>query len=450
MTESPVFSFNGINGDNGEPWLPPCDLLSLREQAAFIRPLAKTRKLSHRHDPRDLQQVRWGIIWPAGVDAERREALKPLIEQRSGQMGHQAAEFKVKPGQTYDQFRRLEGMAFQAMEFHLVPYHLLIVASAAEISFEFQSALGVTHSVGRLHFDDIDDLRAHVKALCASESMSSPAGPKTAALVGMSHPGDALTQSSVEYFVKELDYALPREYPQWTLQTLLRQAPTKAALLRLLKERPAVFVSASHGIGFAPDSPRHFSHQGCLLTADFPGMATWGDRALPDSMLLSAADIDPSLDLRGMVSFHFACYSAGTDHHELYEWAQPKVKAEESFVSRLPQKLLARGALGVIGHVGVTLEMSYLAHASVGPQCSTFRETLFEVMAGLPIGHAMDHLQSRQRELASELALKANRAMQRDDKAAELGRLWAWFAFQDARHFVLLGDPAARLHVGVN
>lgn len=445
MPETPVFYFNGVNGDTGTHWLPPCDLESLREHAAFFRADPGTRRLSWDHDPRDLSQVHWGILWPADVDTDRRDALQPLIDRRTRQVGQAVAQFEIHPGQTYHQFRQLHGMAFQAPEFHLVPYHLLIVASPEEIPFEFQSALGVAHSVGRLHFDELDDLHSYVAALCDYEATASP--PEcTATLAGISHPGDRLTQSSVEYFVKDLDYALPRRFPEWRLQTLLRQAPTKECLLRLLQERPSLFVSVSHGIGFSPDSERHHSHQGALLTGEFPGMAAWGGRPLPNDMLLSATDIDPNTNLSGMVSFQFACYSAGTDHHELYAWADPKIKAHASFVSGLPQKLLARGALGVIGHVGVTLEMSYLEHASVGPQSSTFRETLSEIMSGLPVGHALDHMQSRQRELASELALQATRAMQRDDPAAVLGRLGAWFAFQDARHFVLLGDPAARLN----
>jgi hypothetical protein len=62
-------------------------------------------------------------------------------------------------------------------------------------------------------------------------------------------------------------------------------------------------------------------------------------------------------------------------------------------------------------------------------------------MDGIPVGHAMDYLNSRYAALNTELtALRDDRAggfVVSDEQLA-----WLWSAMIDARNYIVLGDPA--------
>lgn len=447
MTTSPTFYFNGIDGGTGNYWLAPCRLETFRGQLNDAALPVGSKKLTRRDDPRDLARVGWGVVWPAEADPRIRQALAPLLEWRSQALGRPVREFQAFPGQTCEQFRALHGMGAHTLDPHAMPYHLLLVAGPQEIDFEFQSALASSHSVGRLAFDHIEDLQSYVTSLIRYEQNAVTA-KASLALVGTSHREDPLTQSAVEQFVKKLDGVLPTLYPDWQVHTLLRQAPTKQQLMQLLSRAnlPSVLFTAGHGLGFEPWDPRHKSHQGALLCADFPGVGVWDeDEPIPDEMMLSAGDIHRSLDLSGLVCCHFACYSLGTRQHALYDWTRKEQKAEQPFVSQLPQKLLARGALAVVGHVGINLEQSYYEEP-VGSQTTTFRGLLDDIMAGDPVGHALDHLHDRKKILADTVVRYMNLSDDKKDVASEIRQLNARLALEDARFFLLLGDPAARLN----
>lgn len=456
--DHPTIYFNGIDGDDGDYLLAPRSLADLTRLLPAVRRRPGKRKLAFDQSPGDLASVGWGVVWPEGADDERRRLLRPLIALRSDQMGCQAPEFEVFPGESWPQFRERHGAAHGTLDTDRLPYHLLLVASPEEIPFDFQSAMSVPHSVGRLHFDDLPDLdihglgelEAHIAALLHHEERheASTAEPRRrAALFGVCHPDDPLTHSAVEHLVKGLDGELAQKHPDWEMRTVLRRAADKAQLLRLVQpdELPSLLFTAGHGIGYRPDSWRQASRQGALLCADYPGPQRWDRKyALPDDFLLTARDLRGH-DLSGLISCHFACYSLGTEELDLYSLADAERKAHRPFVSPLPQTLLGRGALGVIGHVGVTLEQSYLWY-SAGPQIKTFSNVLREIFMGQPIGHALDHISCRHSELASEIAHRAGEAMGAGDTIESLGTLRTWSAHEDARHFMLLGDPAARLH----
>lgn len=438
--------FNGFDGDTGRRLIPPCAPQALFESLPDHRPRAGHRKLAEGQVAGDLKDVGWGVLWPEGVDAERQAALQPLIEHRSRQMGRQCVELEVFIDESSSEFRERHAVGPGTLDTEALPYHLLIVASPEEISFDFQSALAVPHSVGRLHFDAIADFEAYVAAVLQFETTVETRRSR-ATLLGVSHPDDSLTASSVEHLVKGLDGRIHRDNPAWELHTFLRQAATKAQFLRCLEpdSLPSVLFTASHGLGFDSGSQRQARRQGALLCADYPGPVRWAPGTpIPDDFLLGADDLGADLDLSGLISFQFACYSVGTREDEIYALHSPEIKAEKPFLSPLPQRMLAQGALAVIGHVGVTLEESYLWY-SAGPQINTFKNVLQAIMSGVPVGHAMDHIQSRHAELAAEITLRAKQAMRGAEEIDVLGHLHAWAAHEDTRHFMLLGDPAVRL-----
>jgi hypothetical protein len=152
-------------------------------------------------------------------------------------------------------------------------------------------------------------------------------------------------------------------------------------------------------------------------------------------------------DLTGMIAFLFACFGAGTPRFDDFDRSPDarKALAPDPFVAALPQALLGRegGALAAVGHVDRALGYSFV-WPGAGAQTEVYRSTLAELGAGQPIGSALEYVGDRYAELATDLKQAVDDAREgwRVDDAMLAG-LFA--ACADARGFVLLGDPAARL-----
>jgi hypothetical protein len=170
-------------------------------------------------------------------------------------------------------------------------------------------------------------------------------------------------------------------------------------------------------------------------------------------MALGAADLTEDAGVSGLITFHFACFGAGTPAED--EFAHITSGARERaaiapapFVAALPQRLLSHpggGALAVIGHVERTWPSSFL-WAGAGPQTDVFRSTLLGIMDGVPVGHALDALNLRYAALATMLSHELE--LMKLGKLADDTALSAiWCAANDARGFAVIGDPAVRLQV---
>ena len=155
---------------------------------------------------------------------------------------------------------------------------------------------------------------------------------------------------------------------------------------------------------------------------------------------LSADDLDSSARLGGLISFHFACYSAGTPAFDGFSTNGERPIAPEPFVARLPQRMLSHpggGALAVVGHVDTAIESSFLWKMA-GSQVLTFSNTLWRLLEGYPVGAAMEPMNRRYMEISSDLY--SGDIEHREDWEAFLR-----MACQDARNYVIVGDPAVRL-----
>ncbi|MEM7354480.1 MAG: hypothetical protein AAF657_26975 [Acidobacteriota bacterium] len=446
---------SGIDGSTGAYLFPEMDLAhfaSATRGQALDQP--EPRALQSRFDDRDLADAGWGIIFPEGADPALRENLSSLIHCRRERATRRDArrfrELTYLPGETKLKFLRRNGSGPGPVDPRKLPFYLLLVGSPEQIPFDLQYALGVQHAVGRLCFDDLEAYAGYADSVVSYET--GPSRPaRRATFFAPSHADDPATGLSTKYLVEPLLAEVADASPDWLLDWVVRERATKTHLQELLggSQTPDLLFTAGHAVGFGNGNHRQRPHQGALLCADWPGPRQWRGRIPPDHYF--AADDVAEKQLGGLVSFHFACYSAGTPKLDSFPRGgqrRGKAIAPEAFVARLPQTLTARGALAVIGHVDRAWEPSFVwtekpGDAEPTSQIQVFADALFDIMQGAPVGLALTHFGRRYAEIASELLFGPSAIPGTDLDDPDQALLWT--ACNDARSYVVAGDPAVRL-----
>jgi hypothetical protein len=403
-------------------------------------------------DENDIAQAGWGIV--VAADEPRTDdllaALEPLRKLRAGQAGPLFRVFRDEDG-----LKRAEaGWEFLARHgagpgpvdpSSGVPFYLLFVGDAARLPFEQQCEVDVRHAVGRLDFEHIDEFAAYAERLALAERQPQAPVSSRALFWGTRNAGDLATQRSARHLIAPLARAFAQDRPNWQVETFVAAAATKAALFEALhaEQPPSLLMTASHGAGYPSGDADQRDWQGALVTQEWGGPLVPGE--ITGDMLFGAADIDRDLRLDGLMAFLFACYGAGTPDtdHFLPEAVTgvPRI-APAPFTARLAQRMLALGATAVVGHIDRAWSHSFLWPLA-GAQRTVFTSLFTSLIKGSRIGAAMEYFNNRYAELAAYLAneLKRPKGMVgRDEKVAYL-----WTASTDARNYVVLGDPAARL-----
>lgn len=478
MADDLIFA-NGINATTGQALMPPLTsaavaraALGLRYANGALRELEAKIGTEATHgviagiNPEDLAEAGWGVIFAAQEAADvpaLREALAPLLALRQAQAGALYREYDgdwaYYPRESKTGWLARVGGEPGPVDPEHVPYYLLIVASPEAIPFSFQYQLDVQHAVGRLHFDGPDQLDRY--AAYAATAVAAERGeadgrswslPHRAAFFGVASPDDDVTGLSRDYLVAPLAADLRARQPDWDVTICLGADATKDRLHSLINgpEPPAFLFTASHGMGFPWGHPLQARGQGALLCADWPGPRQWRDSAIPDRFYFSGDDVADSARLTGMISFHFACYGAGTprlDEFSHLTGAAGRAQiAPVDFLACLPQRLAGHpkgSALAVIGHVERAWGASFIWN-NASAQLAAFRSTVRCLAAGGRVGLAMDSFNLRYTEIATilnELIQEAKAGAVVDDRT--LAGLW--IANNDARSYIVVGDPAVRL-----
>ena len=468
------FFFNGIDGSTGRYLLPP---LRLEEVAALARGdeadeelLQWLKRWNERYaidDPlrervfgenaKDITKTGWGVIYAPDTPSGIRRKLQPLLDHRRDQVGWDKKSyvqvFNYKPGQTVREFlsdggARPDGAADPDRG---VPYHLLLVGDPEAIPYRFQYELDVRYSVGRIHFETEDAYENYAANVIAAERR--PRRPRKVTFFGPRHRGDLSTESTASKLIELLGRTLIVPPTDWTPEVIAGPKATKAQLSQILAGRatPALLLAACHGV-FFPDSEeekRQLEKQGGLICQDWPGPED--ETGVQRDHYFAAGDLMPDADLRGLVAFLFACYSAGTpDRDNFYDGrtlGKPRRLAPRPFVSRLCQALLGRpnGALAVVGHVDRAWTASFQG-SDKGEGADNFKNCLRHLLDGYPVGAAMDYFNQAYATLSAQLSnCWEDRHNQARVNPAEFAEIW--LANNDARNFVVFGDPAVKLSV---
>jgi len=144
--------------------------------------------------------------------------------------------------------------------------------------------------------------------------------------------------------------------------------------------------------------------------------------------------------------FMFACFGGGCPQLDSYYFTERGERiplAPEPLIARLPQTLLSRGALAIIAHVDRAF--SYAFEDVMGtPQAQLLRTPLELLAKGKRVGLAADPLNLQWSALAAQLGMALGGNSPGDQpRNALIANLY--IARDDARNYVVLGDPAVRL-----
>lgn len=457
-------AINGIVADTGEQGLPP---LTLKRLASIVlrspRDAAeeaelgewfdlylkrRARGLKAGLDPGRLDEAGWGVVFAAAdpqADAIY-EALKPLLERRAAEAGSSYRVYRhedgYRDGESKLDFLARHGAGPGPADPANVPYYLLVVGSPRQIPFRFQCQLDVQYAVGRVEFDTLEEYRSYAEGVVAAEG--DVVLGRRATFFSARNPDDKATRLSTDRLMTPLLTKFREELSDWTFEERCAAEATKARLGEIF------LFTASHGMEYRADDERQRERQGAILCQDWPGPNVKG--ALDSSVFFTGVDLELEADaarVAGMVALCFACYGAGTPVYDQFAHALGKRAriAPHLFVARLPQRLLARGALAVVGHVERVWGFSYL-WPTAGKQLATFESALRLLFEGHRLGWAMEAFNQRYAELSCELAAELEDLASFGGKIVDerkLTRLWT--ANNDARYWVVLGDPAVRLAV---
>jgi hypothetical protein len=416
-----------------------------------------------------LDQAGWAVVFPAKMDRSRREAikdaLKPLLDLRKEQAGELFRMFEggsgYRPMERKDQFfeRQTPEIRRGAADPEQMPFYVLLVGSPEEIPYDFQYQLDVMRGVGRLDFgEDMDAYARYAQSVVLSETGKVEL-PRRATFFGVANPGDKATQLSAQYLVKPLyDNLQQPDIPgeiklkgDWQLESFVGGGQaTRGQLQQILGGDPArtptLLFSASHGMEFPLADSRQLALQGALLCQDWDGPGTGVKR----DHYFAGEDLAGDANLLGMMAAFFACYGAGTPRLDQFAKQAFKARAPiapQGFIAALPRRLLTQGALAVLGHVERAWGYSFISPGG-HLENQAFITALRKLLNGDPVGLATDpSFNMRYADMSSDLSKALEELEYTPGYVTDYELAYLWTANNDARGYVIVGDPAARLPV---
>jgi hypothetical protein len=202
---------------------------------------------------------------------------------------------------------------------------------------------------------------------------------------------------------------------------------------------PAMLFTAGHGLSYAGPHPDRRARQGALVAQGWEPQ-----QPVSDDCLFYESNVASEADLRGLVHFAFASFSAGTTGRPAIPGHEPDPSVPE-FVAALPQRMLARGAMAFVGHTGAVWSYPFLEASGAstrGRTLAPYALALERVARGDPVGHALRELHNDAVLLSASL-IEDIGEIDYGHTPNVLSLVQQWTAREHARSAVLLGDPAA-------
>ena len=459
----------GVMASSGRslPGLSPADVNTINEDEDFVQArgqagAADFQAIADVDDPNDLAKAGWSILFPKGQDPAIREALEPLIEHRRKQVleqdGSDQRLFCVfngdeayRPGETVRIWLERFNLGLAIVDPLLgVPLYLTLVGGPEDIPFEFQYLLDTYWCVGRISLETPDEYRAYAERVVAYETAATIRQAKRVAVFNVANLGNRATgllhnQVAVPLVEGTKSSKPLGEKQNYTLQSYLGDNATQENLRKLLDGqqpggRPALLFTGSHGAAYPLGDPLQRERQGAIICQD------WEGGSVQPEHCFSAANINEDTQLDGLIHFFFACYGGGCPTLDTYSRSAqaPQKIMEKPIVARLPQKMLAAGALASLAHIDRAWSYSFQVGRGAA-QVQEFRNVMTRLLRGDRIGYATDQFNLRWTILGAELTDAMRQRDSSPERVSDAVLANRWVARDDARNYLVLGDPAVHL-----
>lgn len=473
------FFFNGVDATTGEYLESPKSAkqlaaIALSDSALVRSPFVMDANAKHLRELDYRSQVNktesfgprfgvdvgsvasagWAVVFAKDTDPRIKEALSPLLALRAEQAGMLYKECNgpngYVAGESKDDFLTRNGAGPGPAVPERFPFYVMLVGDPEAIPYKFQYQLDVIYAVGRIWFDTIEEYSRYAQSVVHAES-GKISLPRQAAFFGPQNPNDRATRLSSEQLLAPLAHRAEERgrASGWTIDRIIGNDASRSRLTDYLggSKTPALLFTASHGMGFPLNDHRQNAYQGALLCQDWNGPGTG---PVDRSHYFAAEDIVDSAKLAGLICFHFACYGAGTprlDDFAYQQFQKPKAIATKSFVAALPRRMLGHpsgGALAAIGHIERAWGCS-IVWRDAGAQIQAFEDAVDVLMQGMPVGYALESINQRYADLSSALSGELLDIREGRKPADDYAIANQWTANNDARSYVIIGDPAVRL-----
>jgi hypothetical protein len=455
-----------------------------------------------------LSEAGWAVVVNAQEDVRMLQALSPLISWRCEQQGMQVpdlrfdglrtcGEWLAKHYPTYiESPAKVAAIPWEQRSPVLIydskhscsnwlgsfgvssgpvdpkkgglPFYLLLAGRPGPIAegdgcfipFDFQYDLDIYWGVGRLSFNDesgqhrFEDYATYAQQVVEWEQQQNGADllrPEVVYYATNHGNGDQATELSANQLIAPLmqSHGDHQVLKNFTFQPYIADDASMSNLTQILRgqagKAPALLFTASHGVGFPFNDKNQVLQQGSLVAQEWDGFG-----AIRRKQWFSGSDLydmRAETNLRGTMAICFACYGAGSPRKDAFIFKPGEAKpdiAPFAFVAQLPQQLLLRGALAVLGHVERAWSYSFSDSKNMKQsQSGPFEQMIGRILDGKRLGFATDQFNLRQGSLASMLVEQLNSGKVSASAQAELGLYY--IAYNDSRSYALIGDPAVKL-----
>jgi hypothetical protein len=421
-----------------------------------------------------LEKSGWAVLFGRKTKDEIKANLKPLLDHRQAEIKRRLKKnpddvkqlFKVfdgkdcpKKGESARQWLGRQGdgieMDNDVKPMLGVPYYVMIVGAPDDIPFDFQYELDMNWGVGRLWLENPEDYALYAQSVIDYETKPVTTSAQLAVFAtnnGKKADGGAtkLVCDNLAKPMAEMEFG--SEEKKFGLKSFIGADATKETLNKIWTGdveggRPSMLLTGSHGLLCASDDDRLPAIMGSIMCQD------WKGGPPEPKHYCSAADLPKNASVHGLVHFMLCCFGAGWPEFDNYSLAKgPKeLSPKGPMMARLPQALLGRanGVLAVVGHIDMAFPAQFIGDNGQ-PQNQDYQTVLDLVSRGYRVGNAMDQFNTKwtkhSARLLGEMSLRKGKNEVFGNMDAETFAR-EWVLRNDARNYVVLGDPAVRLRV---
>jgi hypothetical protein len=407
-------------------------------------------------DPGDPAVAGWTFLLN-GDDANKdqiTEILRPLAIERGMTDPDQPLLYRDVACDRWFEWKTSEYDSLE-LQYGKTPQYVLLVGNPQQIPFGLQTLLATSANVGRLDFDTLEQLQIYVDKVRRLEKAKAPVVEREAVFFAPDGGPRDPTRFSRQYMAIPMAEHVRTECGLATQEILGDEATREALEKALLGRRPALVYTASHGLGATEDKPAIQKQCNGAICCQHDGPPS------ADSLFGAENVSHKEPFLEGSIFFQFACFGYGTPaRSEFADWIKnvPARYTDADFTAALPKKLLShpRGPIAYIGHLDLALlhgftdvrapDIDERWHKRIQP----FVSAVTQLLNLQPSGFAMEKMSSRLNTVNATLTADYDRQRRAqlqwtpEKKASLLDR---WLIRGDARNYMVMGDPAARLRL---